>query len=135
MVLNVPEFWIYQGSEYASGFEYARILNASEFWICQGYTGLRICLNNSWLYLNMPHYVGICLSMPEYAWVCLNLHERLLLYISPVVTLHYMWFLIEGPQETRGLSLKESEAVFLKWQNFTLSIATGSIIHLFFILD
>ena len=27
LVLNVPEFWIYQRSEYASGFEYARILN------------------------------------------------------------------------------------------------------------
>ena len=43
--------------------------------------------------------------------------------------------LFEGPQETKGLSLKESEAVFSKWQNFTLSIAAGSIIHLFSILD
>ena len=25
------EFWIYQGSESASGFEYARILNITEF--------------------------------------------------------------------------------------------------------
>ena len=31
LVLNVPEFWIYLGSEYASGFEYARILNIPEF--------------------------------------------------------------------------------------------------------
>ena len=38
LVVNVPEFWIYRGSEYASGFEYAKI---------QGYTGLRVSLNNS----------------------------------------------------------------------------------------
>ena len=31
LVLSVPEFLIYQGSEYASGFEYARILNTPEF--------------------------------------------------------------------------------------------------------
>ena len=47
LVLNVPEFSIYQGSEYAFGFEYAKILNISEFWICQGYRGFIICLNNS----------------------------------------------------------------------------------------
>ena len=46
-VLNVPEFRIYQSSEYASGFEYARILHIPEFCICQGYTGFRICLNKS----------------------------------------------------------------------------------------
>ena len=27
LALNVPEFWIFLGFEYASGFEYARILN------------------------------------------------------------------------------------------------------------
>ena len=26
LVLNVAQFWIYQASEYASGFEYSRIL-------------------------------------------------------------------------------------------------------------
>ena len=31
LVVNVPEFWIYQGSEYVSGFEYAKIVNISEF--------------------------------------------------------------------------------------------------------
>ena len=31
LVLNVPEFGIYQGSEYAYGFEYVRILNKPEF--------------------------------------------------------------------------------------------------------
>ena len=80
LVPNVPglwiylsfEFWIYPSSEYASGFEYVRILNLSELWICQGYSGCRICLNNSWLYLNMPDYLGKCLNIPEYAGICVN---------------------------------------------------------------
>ena len=45
LVLNVPEFYIYHRSEYASDFEYARILNILEFRKCQGYTGFKICLN------------------------------------------------------------------------------------------
>ena len=71
LVLNMPEFWIYQGYEHVSRFEYARILNILEFWICQGYTGFRICLNNSRIFLN--RYAEICLNI-------LNLHEWLLLY-------------------------------------------------------
>ena len=82
LVLNVLEFWIRQGSKYASGFKYARILNTSEFWIC---------LNISWLYLNMPDYVGICLNMPKYAWICLNLPEWLLFYIY--IILHVVTYL------------------------------------------
>ena len=39
-------------------------------------------------------------------------------------------YLFEGLQETRGYSLKE-QAVFLKRQSLTFSIAAGSIIHLF----
>ena len=31
LVVNVLEFWIYQCPEYASGFEYARVLNIPEF--------------------------------------------------------------------------------------------------------
>ena len=31
LVPNVLKFWIYQGSEYDSGYEYAKILNKSEF--------------------------------------------------------------------------------------------------------
>ena len=63
----LEKFWIYQGSDYASDFEYARILNVPEFWICQGYTGFRICLNNSWICLIMSGYVWICMNMYEYA--------------------------------------------------------------------
>ena len=64
-------FWMWQSFGYTrvlnttSSFECVIILNISAFWIRQGYRGFRICLNNSWL----------CLDMPEYAWIgliCLN---------------------------------------------------------------
>ena len=94
---------IWQGSKCASGFKYLRILNMSlvlnvsqsfgytrvlntpDFWICQGYTGIRICLNNSWICLIMFGYVWICLNMLEYMWISLNLPFVLHFYISPFV--------------------------------------------------
>ena len=79
LILNIPEFWIYKGSEYASGFEYARILNIPNFWIYQSYTGFGICLNNSWICLNMPDYVSICLNISEYAELRVNEHGAIFL--------------------------------------------------------
>ena len=73
LVLNVLEFWIYQGSKYASGFKYARILNTSEYWICQCYTGFRMCLNISWLCLIMSECAWLCRKMLEYAEICVNM--------------------------------------------------------------
>ena len=102
LALDVPEFWLYQGSEYA------KILNISEFWISQDYIHCvksiqirsyfwsvfsciwfefgallldtfyavirhRTCLNRSWLYLNMPDHVCIDLNMLEYAGICVNM--------------------------------------------------------------
>ena len=46
LVLNVPEFWIYQSYEFAFGFKHARIVNISTLNMA-GYTGFRICMNNS----------------------------------------------------------------------------------------
>ena len=112
LVLNVPEFWIYQGCKYASGFEYTRILNTPDFWLCQGYTGFRICLNNSWLCLKMPDHVEICVNMPEYAWICLNLPEWLLLYVLPVVTLHYTWLGLLENRLTFLMKIKHSVFLF-----------------------
>ena len=83
LVLNVPEFWIYQGSEYASGFEYAKILIIPEFWICQRYTGFRKCLNNFLICLHsliISGYVWISLNIPEYEGICLNLPECFFFY-------------------------------------------------------
>ena len=41
LVLNMPGFW-------------------KEFWIC---------LNNSWIYLNMPKYAGICICLNGLRWL------------------------------------------------------------------
>ena len=90
LVLHIPVSWISQDSEHISGSEFARVLDIPRFWIylwfwicqnskytrfriCQGYTGFRICLNNSWICLNMPYSVWICLKMPEYAGICVNM--------------------------------------------------------------
>ena len=62
LVWNMPGFCIYEGFEYASGLEYARVTQGSEF--------ARICLNSSLLCLiclNMPEYAGKCVNMPQSA--------------------------------------------------------------------
>ena len=51
--LNTPGFWIYHGSEYVSGYEYARPLNMTELY--------RV--------LNVPAYAWI---IPKYTWLCLK---------------------------------------------------------------
>ena len=78
-VLIKPGFWIYQVSEYASG--YARVLNRRlvlnlpGFWICQGYTGFWIYLIMSrWICLGMCEYAGICVNMPKSAWMAFVLY-------------------------------------------------------------
>ena len=71
---------VWQGSEYASDFEYASALNIPGLWICQGseYASdseyvrvLDTVLNMPGLHgvLNMPEYAWI---IPGYAWLCLN---------------------------------------------------------------
>ena len=78
----------------------------------------------------MSGYVWICLNMPKYVWICLDLLEWLLFYISPFSHLFYnlfsIWtfdYMLECLQETRGYSLKENEAVFLKKQNLIFAFA------------
>ena len=57
-VLNKPGLWIYQGSEYASGSEFARVLNMPKYaWLC------------------LTEYAWICLHIPQYARICQNLPE------------------------------------------------------------
>ena len=86
LVLNLPEFWIYQVSEYTSGFD----------WVIPDYV---------WKCLIMLEFVWVCLYMLGYAWICLNLHEWLFSYFS--LWLHYITrgYLFEGLQENRGYSL------------------------------
>ena len=64
-VLNTPGFWIYHSSEYASDFEYARVLNMP---------GLHRVLNANES-LNMPDYAWLCLNMPELAGICVNISK------------------------------------------------------------
>ena len=63
-ILKMSGFWIYQGSEYASGSEFASVLNMS---------GLHKALNvpdHVWLCLT-----GICLDMSENSGICMNMSE------------------------------------------------------------
>ena len=116
LVLNMPELWIYQSSEYV------RVTQGSEYaWIIPEYV---------WICLIMPGYVWTCWNMH---WICLNLPEWLLFYISPFPHLFYnpfsTWtrgYLLEHLEETRGYSLKKHEAVFLKKKNLIFSLAAGS---------
>ena len=113
-------------------------MNIPEFWICQGYAGFRICLNNSWIWLNMPDYSwkylnileydGKCMNVPKSVWMAFLLHfaHFTICFAIPFST----WtrgYLFEPIQETRDDSLKEDKAVFLKRKNLIFSIATGSI--------
>ena len=72
--------------------------------------------------------------MREYAWICLDLSEWLLFYISPFPHLFHnllsTWtlsYLFEYLQQTRGYSLKEHKAAFLKREKLIFSIAAVSI--------
>ena len=82
-VLNILGFWLAQDSEYVSVSECARVLDIPGFWIClwywiyqdsEYYTGFRICLNNSWICADMPHYVWIFLNMTKSVWMAFILH-------------------------------------------------------------
>ena len=76
--------WIYQGPEYASGSEYARVLNKPGFWISHGSEYVRvtqgseyawICLIMSdWICLDLSKYAVICTNMPKSAWVAFVLY-------------------------------------------------------------
>ena len=98
-------FWIAQDFEYVSGFECAKVLdiatrvlnmslvlNMPGFWIYQSSEYARVTHGSKYAGI-IPEYAWICLNMPEYAWICLNLPEWLLIYIFPVVKLHYTWCL------------------------------------------
>ena len=86
-VLNVPGFWIYQGSEYTRVLnmppcsEYTRILIIPGFWIPLWF----------WIFLGseyerftqgleytwiIPEYAWSSLNMSEYASICQNMHEN-----------------------------------------------------------
>ena len=89
-VLNKPGIWIYQGSEYASSSEFARILNTRLVLNLPGFWIRVRVLNISGLHrvLNMSEYSWLCLA--EYAWICLNIPKSawmaFVLYFSIVIS-------------------------------------------------
>ena len=83
-----------------------------------------LCLNSSWICLNMPGYVWISMNMLKYAWICLNRSALFLFYVfsfphlfSNPFSTSVRGYLFELLQETRRYGPKEHEAVFLKRQN------------------
>ena len=71
--MKIPEFWLYQGSDYTSGSQYARVLNIPEFWICKGSENASGS-ECAWV-LNLPYAWMIieCLIMVEYARIHVNM--------------------------------------------------------------
>ena len=124
-------------SEYASGSECGTVLDISGFWICLWFWIFQdsednFCASFSinfmpWQSSKYARVTWICLNIPEYT---INLPEYLLFYNSPFPYLFYnpfsTWtrgYLFERLQETRGYSLKEQEAVFLKRHSLNFSIS------------
>ena len=58
------KFW--QAFEDASGSKSVKVLNDT------------VCLNNTWIYLNMPSCSSICMKMGEYcrmSWICVKMPD------------------------------------------------------------
>ena len=113
LVLNMPEFWIYQGSEYASCFEYNRVLNMTVLHRIQN------MLDYVWMCLNMSAYVGIGVNMSKSAWIVFVLHFRISPFFLQSLFNLSTWLLWTS---TGDYSLKEYWAVFLKRQNYLFFI-------------
>ena len=134
-VLNKPGFWIYQGSEYAPGYQFGRVLNTRPvlnlpgFWIRQGYGGFWICLIMSvWICLDMSEYAGICVNMPKSAWIAF------VLYIPIVIPC-----LFEGVVTYFNVFTKLELLVWMKMRLFswrdTIWFSSCKLYYLNFILD
>ena len=85
LVLNLPEFWIYQSSEYV------RVTQGSEYaWLCLIMPG--------WISLDMSEYAGICLNMLKSACMIFVL-------FSPLLSLVYLkvWLLISTITQNQKL--------------------------------
>ena len=61
-------FWIYHGSEFASGSAYI-----PGFWIYQGSKYVKVTKDSEYAWI-CPNNTLICLPMSEYAWMAFVLH-------------------------------------------------------------
>ena len=83
-VLNMPGFWICLWLWISQCSEHTKVLNMSVFWIYQS-------SEYAWI---IPEYAWLCLNMSEYAWICLKLAEGLLFYISFVLYLSSLEYVV-----------------------------------------
>ena len=107
LVLNMPEFWIYQCSD-LSGLH--RVLNMPEY--------AEIIPEYAWFSLNMSEYARKCVNLPESVWKVFVFHALVVVtcLLEQVIT----YF-------SKTYSLKEDEASSLKRQNLIFSIVAGSV--------
>ena len=84
--------WIYQGSEYGSGSEYARVLYLTGFWICHGFEYARL-LNMSLFCIYQSSELARVLNIPEF-WI-------------------YQCYGITQASEYASISLNNSQICFL----------------------
>ena len=85
LVVNIPVFWTQRGSKYAS------VLNIPGSWICMNNSWICQAPEYAWI---IPEYTWLCLNMSEYAWICLKLAEGLLFYISFVLYLSSLEYVV-----------------------------------------
>ena len=107
-------FSVYQGSEYASGYKYVRVLNIAEFGTSQVYTRPWICMNNSWMSQFM--------YLTKLSWRALALHVSLI--ISSLLEHMVTYF-------NEVYSLEEHDDISLK-RELIFSILAGSFFFCFF---
>ena len=107
-------FSVYQGSEYASGYKYVRVLNIAEFGTSQVYTRPWICMNNSWMSQFM--------YLTKLSWRALALHVSLI--ISSLLEHMVTYF-------NEVYSLEEHDDISLK-RELIFSILAGSFFFVFF---
>ena len=123
----MPGFWIYQGSEYASVSEFAKVLNKQGF----EYVMVNRVLNMPDYVWLMPGYVDICVNMPKSARMALALYfpisvpsllERVLTYFSVYTKLEI-------------LALRKNKAVPLETQKLIFSIVAAILFDFCFRLN
>ena len=67
-VLNIPAFWTYQVCEYARVLNMLMVLNMSGFWIYNSFKYVRVTESFEYAWI-IPGYVWLCLNVPRSVWI------------------------------------------------------------------
>ena len=79
LVMNMPEFWTNQGSEYTKILHTRLVMNLPGFWIhvwfwiCQGSEYVRVTQGSEYAWICLIMSGWICVDMSEYAGICVNM--------------------------------------------------------------